>query len=156
DVATLNPWATFNYNWVDDVEIVGVGAGADYGEFNGVIQKNRLRSGANRFSGLGEYRTTRQGWDGTNTSQLSLPLQANFAASSQRILDWWDTSVQVGGPILRDRVWFFTGFEADRNNARPPLYSGPGSIDGKDRRVLTKVDSAINRALRVSGYYEYD
>lgn len=45
-VSSGAPWTSFNYNWVEDVEIVGMATGAQYGEFNGIIQKNRLRSAA--------------------------------------------------------------------------------------------------------------
>ena len=109
DAQALAPWAFFNYNWIEDVQVVGVGAGAEYGEFSGVVQKSRLKSGSNRFSGLAEYRTTRQGWVGTNTSSLAPTVQSPFAAQSQRILDRRDAGVQAGGPIRSDHVWFFSG-----------------------------------------------
>jgi hypothetical protein len=156
DAWRLAPWASFNYNWVEDVQVVGVGAGAEYGEFSGIIQKSRLKSGANRFSGLAEYRTTRPRWVGTNTSSLSPSLQSNFAARSERILDWRDTSAQLGGPLRRDRLWFFSGVQASTSNIQPALYAGPESIDTNNRRVLGKIDSALRGSLRAGGFYEYD
>jgi hypothetical protein len=155
EASALLPWASFNYNWVEDVQVVGVGAGAEYGEFSGIIQKSRLKSGSNRFSGLGEYRTTRPSWVGTNTSSLPPTLRSNFAAQSERILDWRDTSVQVGGPVSLDRVWFFVGVQDSRTNVQPALYSGPSSTDTRNRRLLTKVD-AHAASLMLSGYYEHD
>ena len=155
DAMALLPWASFNYNWVEDVQVVGVGAGAEYGEFSGIIQKSRLKSGSNRFSGLGEYRTTRPNWVDTNTSSLPLTLQSNFAAQSERILDWRDTSVQLGGPVSLDRVWFFAGVQDSRTNVQPALYSGPSSTDTRNRRVLTKLDARA-ASLMLSGYYEHD
>ncbi|PWT81794.1 MAG: hypothetical protein C5B57_09815 [Blastocatellia bacterium] len=156
DAQSLAPWASFNYNWVEDVQVVAVGAGAEYGEFNGIIQKSRLKSGANQFRGLTEYRTTRPSWVGNNTSSLTPSLQSIFSAQSQRILEWRDTSVQLGGPVVRDRLWFFSGVQDLRNDTQPALYSGPASIDSEDRRVLAKGDAALAGSLKVNGYYEYD
>jgi hypothetical protein len=153
---TMHPWASFNYNWVEDIQVIGVGAGAEYGEFSGVIQKSRLRSGGNRFSGLGEYRTTRPGWVGTNTSSLTPSLQSSFAARSERIAGWHDLNVQVGGPLRRDRLWFFGGVQEFRTSVTPALYAGPDSIDTRNRRVLAKIDGAFAGSLRAGGYYEYD
>ena len=154
DTAQLTPWASFNYNWVEDVQIVGVGAGAEYGEFSGVIQKSRLKSGANQFSGLGEFRITRPRWVNANTSALSQSLQSSFAA--QRILEWRDVNAQVGGPLRHDRLWFFAGVQNFSSDVRPALYSGADSIGTTNRRVLSKIDSAVTRSLRASGFYEFD
>ena len=45
----------FNYNWIQEVQVVGLGAPAQYGEFTGVSARSVVRSGSNRFSGLAEY-----------------------------------------------------------------------------------------------------
>ena len=71
EAAFLHPMASFNYNWVDDVQVIGVGAGAEYGEFSGVLQKSRLRSGGNRFPAWSSTGRSRPSWVGTNTSSLT-------------------------------------------------------------------------------------
>lgn len=156
DTSQLSPWAAFNYNWVEDVEIVGVGAGAEYGEFSGVIQKSRLKSGSNQFRGLAEIRITRPQWVGTNTSSLDGTLQSAFAAQSQRILNWRDLNGQLGGPLHSDRLWFFSGVQNFSNDIQPALYDGSASTDTTNKRVLSKIDSAVTRSLRATGFYEYD
>jgi hypothetical protein len=30
-----SPWSFFNYNWIQEVQVVGLGANAEYGEFTG-------------------------------------------------------------------------------------------------------------------------
>lgn len=156
DAQGLNPWASFSYNWLEDVQVIGIGAGAEYGEFSGIIQKGRLKSGGNRFRGVAEYRTTRSGWVGTNTSSLTPSLQSTFAAQSERIAGWHDVNGQMGGPLRRDRLWFFAGAQEFRTSIRPALYGGPDSIDTDNRRVLAKIDGAFTGSMRAGGYYEYD
>lgn len=156
DAQQLAPWASYDYNWLEDVQVVGPGAGAQYGEFSGVLQKARLRSGGNRFSGLAEFRVTRPSWADTNTSSLSTTLQSTFADLAAHILEWWDSSLQAGGPIRRDRLWFFAGVQRSRDDVRPALYAGEHSTDTRDRRVMLKVDAAPASNLRASGHYEDD
>ena len=42
-------WSFFNYNWIQEVQVVGLGANAEYGEFTGAAANSIVRSGANRF-----------------------------------------------------------------------------------------------------------
>lgn len=156
EAAFLHPMASFNYNWVDDVQVIGVGAGAEYGEFSGVLQKSRLRAGGNRFHGLVEHRTSRPGWVSTNTSSLTPSVESVFVSQSQRTLTWRDTSAQLGGPLREDRLWFFAGLQQSRHDVVPALFTGQGSIDERDRRWLVKLDGAPARSLRLTGFFEYD
>ncbi len=156
DAQMASPFSVFNYNWIDETQIVSLGANAEYGDFSGVVQRSTLKSGSNRFSGLTELRTTRPSWVGANTSSLPVPVQTNFTNQSTRLLAWHDASVQAGGPLVKDRLWFFTGLQDFTNNAKPALVAGPGSADERDQRVLLKMDSAPRAAMRLDGYYEND
>ena len=64
-----SPWSFFNYNWIQEVQVVGLGANAEYGEFTGAAANSIVRSGANRFSGLFEYLTERNSWLSDNTGE---------------------------------------------------------------------------------------
>ena len=123
-----------NYNWVQEMNVVSLGAPAEYGGFTGAAGYASLRSGANRFSGLGEFWTTQPSWLSNNTGELSETLQTRF--DSRRIEDWYDTSAQVGGPILRDRLFFFAGLQQYRYNDKPAGYSGPGTTDERDLQTI--------------------
>ena len=48
-----DPVVRGNYNWVQEMNVVALGAPAEYGGFTGAAGYASLRSGANRFSGLG-------------------------------------------------------------------------------------------------------
>src|SRR4029077_16717999 len=73
-----SPWSFFNYNWIQEVQVVGLGANAEYGEFTGAAANSIIRSGSNRFSGLFEYLTERNGWVSDNTGSLPEDLRADF------------------------------------------------------------------------------
>src|SRR5438477_50565 len=45
-------WTFYNYNMVEEVQIQGLGAPAEYGGFTGAVVNTVTKSGGNRFSGL--------------------------------------------------------------------------------------------------------
>ena len=146
------PWAFFNYNWVQEVQIVALGANAEYGEFTGLAANSIIRSGSNRFSGLFEYWTVRPDWVGSNTSSLPEDLQDEFAP--EQIESWFDTTAQIGGPILRDKLWFFSGFQFLRENRIP---AGAAIANTEDNpRFLTKINWAPSSSVRLEGFFEKD
>ena len=118
-----SPLIGLNHNWLEQVEVVALGAGAEYGGFTGVTANGIVKSGSNRFSSLGEYWTTRQRW-----------LSDNSPFEPHEILSLWNSSAQLGGPIVEDRLWFFAGVGFSKLEDRPALFSGPGSTeaDGRD------------------------
>ncbi len=129
-----DPVLRANYNWLQEMNIVALGAPAEYGGFTGAAGYGVLRSGANRFSGLGEFWTTQPGWLSNNTGDLSQTLQEDFA--SRQIHNWYDSSAQLGGPVLRDRLFFFAGVQHFRHDDTPAGYSGPGTTDERDLQAV--------------------
>jgi hypothetical protein len=146
------PLLRANHNWLESVQVVALGAGAEYGGFSGAAAYATLRSGANRFSGLGEFWTTRPGWLAQNTRELSDALQTQFL--SHELLEWRESSAQVGGPIRQDRLWFFTGLQYARHDDRPAGFTGPGSRDEKDLQFIVKPTMSVSPALRVEGFID--
>jgi hypothetical protein len=152
DPLLQDPVVRANYNWVQEMNVVSLGAPAEYGGFTGAAGYATLRSGANRFSGLGEFWTTQPSWVSNNTRALSQTLQTQFA--SREIHDWYDTSAQVGGPILRDRLFFFAGLRRYRYNDKPAGYSGPGTTDERDLQTIVRPTASLSPSVRVDGFLE--
>lgn len=154
------PRATPNGNWIDEIQVVSLGANAQYGEY-GTARVNAItRSGSNRFSGLAEYWTTRPGWTGNNRGSLPPNLAERFRPID--VLERWDTSEQAGGPIIRDRLWFFSGLEYYKNAQRSFSFANvPKTADEplaltRQPKYLVKLTGAPVSRLRLEGYVEYD
>ncbi|MBK5254639.1 MAG: TonB-dependent receptor, partial [Vicinamibacteria bacterium] len=96
-------------NWLEEIQVVSLGGSAEYGEFTGTAANFVVRNGTNDFHGLAEYTLSRDNWVGANTSSLPANLQASF--KPLEILSQWDTTVQVGGPIKKDKLFFFAGLQ---------------------------------------------
>ncbi len=135
-----------NYNWLEQVQIVALGAGAHYGEFTGATALGVLRAGGNRFSGLGEYWTSRFSWIDRNGSSLA----------GRETLSLWDSTAQLGGPIVQDRLWFFTGLEFYRFAYRPLGYTGDQKGSEYTPRVLAKLTAAPGPDSRLEGHVQWN
>lgn len=146
------PNTRFNHNWIQETQIVALGAGAEYGGFTGVASNSILRSGSNRLSGMAEYWTIRPSWLGRNTSDLSEQLQRDFAP--RRITSWWETNGYVGGPVTIDRLWYFGGAQFLRHDDRPAGFIGPGSRDDTDWQAIVKPTVALSPSLRLDAFLE--
>jgi hypothetical protein len=147
------PWSFFNYNWVEQVQVVSLGANVEYGGFTGVAANSIVKSGSNRFSGLAEYLTERSNWIADNTKSLSPALQETF--KPREIKSYWDTTAQIGGPIMKDKLFFFTGFQYFNRQDRPAGYTGDYTSE-KDPRYLGKLTWAASPSVRLEGFVEWD
>lgn len=154
------PLAVPNMNWIDQIQVIGIGANAEYGDYTGSRFNAVTRSGGNRLSGLVEYWTTRPSWTASNRGSLPATLAQRFKPIE--ILERWDTSQQVGGPILRDRLWYFSGFEYFENAQRPFSFaSRPRTADEpaaltREAKLLAKLTAAPAGSVRLEGYVTYD
>ncbi len=147
------PWSFFNYNWVEQVQVVSLGANAEYGEFTGVAANSIIRSGSNKFTGLGEYLFERKNWLAVNTTSLSDALQKTF--TPREIKSYWDSTGQIGGPIAKDKLFFFSGIQYFNRQDRPAGYTGNFTSE-KDPRVIGKLTWAASPSVRAEGFVEWD
>jgi hypothetical protein len=147
------PWSFFNYNWVEQIQVVGLGANAEYGGFTGVAANSSIRSGSNKVHGLFEYLTERKNWIANNTTSLSAALQKTF--TPREIDHYWDTTGQVGFPIVKDKLFMFTGLQYFNRADRPAGYTGDFTTE-KDPRFINKVTWAVSPNVRAEGFVEWD
>lgn len=101
-------WVFYNYNIIEEVQVGGVGAPAEYGGFSGAVVNTITKSGGNLFSGLFEVRHTNDGLAGDNVSDEYIDLNPNLGTPSV-LTKLNDYTVQLGGPLRKDRVfWWFS------------------------------------------------
>jgi len=93
-------WSFVNYNIVEEVQLVGLGAPAEYGSFTGVVFNSVTKSGGNDFKGLAEFLYSSKDF----VDSFS---EADFADLNPRTEKFIDSTLQIGGPIRKDKLWFF-------------------------------------------------
>ena len=102
---------------------------------------------------MAEYLTERSNWIADNTGSLSPDLQAKF--KPREIKSYWDTTAQIGGPLVKDKLFFFTGFQYFNRQDRPAGFTGDYTSE-KDPRYLGKMTWSASPNVRVEGFVEWD
>lgn len=159
-------WLFSNHNWIQEVQVIGLGAPAEYGGFTGVASNSLFRSGSNAFKGL--FETTWEN-DALTDANVSPELLAENEALTPGTTDYVsDTTVQVGGPIKRDKVWFFASFQYYRPKTAPASFPptpppgyrqtgiGPTAREEKSPRFLFKPTIKIGASDQLTGFLEVD
>ena len=103
-------WTFFNQNLIDEIQIGGLGAPAEYGGFTGAIINTVTKSGGNRFTGLFSYRYTNDDLAGNNISDELIAANEDLgeAAVTKKLGDY---TVQMGGPLKQDKAFFFASVQ---------------------------------------------
>jgi hypothetical protein len=84
-----------------------VSGGLGESEIGGPTMNIVPRSGGNNFSGQAFYNTAGKWSTGDN---LDDALRAAGIRENAGIINAWDASASLGGPIKRDRIWFFGSY----------------------------------------------
>jgi hypothetical protein len=159
-------WLFANYNWIQEVQVVGLGANAEYGGFTGVASNSLFRSGSNMFKGLFETLFENDNLTDSNVSDELLAENPDLSPGNTDYLT--DTTVQVGGPIKRDKLWFFTSFQYYRPKTQASGYPGvnefypdanrvgPEFRLEKSPRFLFKPTLKLGPKDQLTGFFETD
>jgi len=102
-----------DYNVIEETQIVGLGAPAEYGNFTGMMINIITKSGGNRLSGDAQLLFQSKGWTGTNIDKDDPKWRL---IGDTRDIRQIDTSFHLGGPIIKDKIWFFGGFQYFRED----------------------------------------
>ena len=114
-------WTFFNQDLIEEVQIGGLGAPAEYGGFTGGIINTITRSGGNLFSGLFSMRYTTDDLASSNITDDILTLNPSLGSSdiTRKLADY---TVQMGGPVKQDKAFFYASiqrFSADYDPIGP-------------------------------------
>jgi len=129
DPAGGTAWVFLNANIIEEAKVMGVGLPAEYGNFTGVIFNLITKSGGNKFSGHVEVLFQGQKddwpnhlWSASNLGSYMTPEYLdNFDPVTSAGDRLNDVNFQLGGPIVKDKLWFYLGAQFSRE-----WYYAPG------------------------------
>ena len=129
----------------EEVQITGIGAAAEYGNFMGAVVNIVTKSGGNRFSGSAVYYGQYKKLTGDNNPD---PERWN---SFNRVR-WYDYSFTLGGPIVKDRIWFFGVYNKtiDKSSEFQGDPAFPGFYTGEEQLLKISTQIAKNHKLVLS------
>jgi len=107
-----------NPDAIEEVEVLSLGAPAEYGNLMGAVYNIVTKQGTNAYHGDATYFYQSDGLTGNNTENVKLPNGNFFDACSDDPTkrcpwtrgDYWEISAQLGGPIVKDKLWFFGSY----------------------------------------------
>jgi hypothetical protein len=114
-------WVSFDANLIQEVQVGGLGAAAEYGGFTGAVANTITKSGGNTFSGLFSLRVTNDSLASDNVGAAMLAENPTLGEGSvlTRQLEY---TVQLGGPIKSNKAFFFGNIQRYSVDVDP---SGP-------------------------------
>ncbi len=136
-VNTTNPRAAaygslvkVNYNTVEEVRVIALGSKAEYGSFSGVAIDVLTKSGSNKLHGnlsyygmLGDAANNQPG-PGAELGKIG-PEDLYIGSGDQLVkksVNEWELNFTLGGPIIKDKVWFYGGFDYSRGDTQQPFW----------------------------------
>jgi hypothetical protein len=165
-IDTTNPRAgsfgslvNVNYDTVEEVRVVALGSRAEYGSYSGAAIDVLTKSGSNDFHGSAAY-YSKLGSVSNNQPAPGEDLGRPFLFVGEgeqlagEIQTDWEGSGTIGGPIVKDRLWFFGAFDYVRGASLPPRW--PLKSESWGRYADAKISAAPfkNHQAWVAYHYE--
>ena len=102
---------------IHEVQVQSIGVSAEYGNIQGTVFNVVTRQGSNRF----QYDASYYGQSASLTSQPILrPVAGRPSPSGYERIRYRDFTTDLGGPVVRERIWFFTGYQYLRDYDSQP------------------------------------
>jgi hypothetical protein len=146
-------WVFSDYNIIEEAKVMGIGLPAEYGNFTGVIFNLVTKSGGNQLSGHFEfdfqgYQDTSAFWQ-ANNNQAYLTDFPDLTSPSNWLMD---INGHLGGPIIKDKLWWYVGVQFYRTKNRPAGF--PEDVDYKQPRFFAKLSSQLTPSLNMSAAFQ--
>ncbi len=148
-----------NYNAIEEVRIVSLGAKAEYGSSTGVAVDVITKSGSNELGGNVSV------FSQLGTPSDNMPDPSNFDDRGWLVLDPTthlvskthkdeEFNATLGGPIVKNKAWFYGGFDYVREDLKKPLW--PVILSSKGRYADIKVTTEPLKNNRAWMAYHFE
>jgi len=148
-----------NYDTVEEVRVVALGSKAEYGSFSGAAIDVLTKSGSNDFHGSAAF-YSKLGSVASNqpTAGADLGRPFLFVGEGEQLAGEvkkdWEGSATLGGPVLKDKLWFFGAFNYTRGASLPPRW--PLQSESWGRNADAKLSAAPFKSHRAWVAYHYE
>ncbi len=154
-------WSWLNPDVVEEIQVIGIGGKAEYGNFMGATVNIVTKTGGNEFRGQVGGLLQTNGLTGENSKEYIQDLIDNgYIGEDERYPynreQFYDISFQLGGPILRDKIWFFVAAwkqnDAWSEVGLPPEYY----TTTKETQFFIKLTAQATKNIKISGFFNYE
>ncbi|MBN1223374.1 MAG: TonB-dependent receptor [Candidatus Aminicenantes bacterium] len=103
-------WHYISSETFEEVEATGIGSSAEYGQFTGAVVNIVTKSGGNMFEGALSYYGQ---WSKLTADNNPEP-DTTFSYHRHK---FYYAAAALGGPIIKDKLWFFGNYEKNEDSA---------------------------------------
>ena len=144
-------------DFVSEVQVKSSGYAAEFGGATGGVINVVTKSGTNRFRGDAGFYFTGDNLEGSERPSLRLNPSnddiAEYITYDTDSFTRWEPAFTVGGPVMRDTLWFFAGYvptleSTDRTTTLSDGSRGTFNQDEKTHNFTGNIDSQISSKLR--------
>jgi outer membrane receptor protein involved in Fe transport len=147
---TGSSWWYINPDTIEEVQVMGVGAPAEFGQMLGAAFNVVTKSGSNEFhGGVNAYFQT------DSLTDTNVELEDSEWPSFHRD-KLQDISVTLGGPIVRDRLWFFVAAQYWRDASSPPGVNPDFAPSNYSDRYDAKLTAQVSTNNRIDAKFHYE
>lgn len=100
-----------NIDVIEEIEVLSLGAPAEYGNLTGAVYNIVTRQGTNQFHGDVNFFSQTDSLTEDNTTAEE---DAGFPFQRDAYNDY---TAQIGGPIKKDRLWFFASYQRQEDSS---------------------------------------
>jgi hypothetical protein len=146
-------WILPSMDWVEEVQVAGIGADAEYGGFTGGVLNVITKSGGNEFHG-----DVRAYYSGGGLNSENAP---EGSEGSESVKSDIDGSASVGGAIVQDALWYFASVNGRRRTVEPFFTEGAPANDRDnsertETRFLGKLTWQASPSNKLVGMVDWD
>jgi hypothetical protein len=146
----------FDYSSLEEVFLGTSGQSAEMPN-PGVQSQFIAKSGGNQFNGeyyLDWYNNSLQG-SNIPDEYIQGTRWEPIREHSNEITKYYDTAINIGGPIVRDKVWWFGTYRTQKNAVAQPNFNFDSTFDTKLWNAVGKVTYQANQNNKLIGYYQW-
>ncbi len=146
-------WALPATDVIEEIEIMSLGPSAEYGNVQGTVFNVVTRQGTNDFRVDASYY-----WmsDELTSKPLELPCNCPEGTTSYTRDRFHDFNVNGAGPILRDRLWFFAGYQYQSDYVNQPGTNPQFPREFDTNRFFYKLTWDITSKLKLLNSFSDD
>jgi hypothetical protein len=145
------PYTLFIEDAIQETVVATSGISAEYGRFGGGVVNAITKSGGNRFSGSYRQSFNNDSWRTLTPYEQNLAEPARTNARLDKTIPTYEYT--IGGPVLRDRLWFFTAgrLQNQEQNRTTTATNLAYTLGNDEKRYEFKLTYLVNSGHTVRG-----
>ena len=158
DGQSLNTWIGAGDSWnvpdmniIEEAQVSGSGAAAEYSGYTGAVLNLITKSGGNTFEGLVEVSHSAMNWGAENVD-LNDPKFSLYEFPPRN--RYFDAHFGLGGPIIKDKLWFYVS--AGYVQRDDEIQDFKELQTDKINKFFGKLTFQPNSSNRISAWIEYE